>query len=145
MMLIQLCSKNECLCNFTIFLDFLFYFLQVLDACANNCGKEFRLEIASREFENEFRRILGRTQPKVQEKLRGLLKSWAEGEFKGDSQLSLIPSLYQKLKQEGVDFSSASDDPTSKKRVQQVNFRQYFQAACQLRSLISPSFCPCRL
>merc|ERR1712129_350441 len=61
------------------------------------------------------------TQPKVQEKLRGLLKSWAEGEFKGDSQLSLIPSLYQKLKQEGVDFSSASDDPTSKKRVQQVS------------------------
>ena len=99
-------------------------FLQVLDACANNCGKEFRLEIASREFENEFRRILGRTQPKVQEKLRGLLKSWAEGEFKGDSQLNLIPSLYQKLKQEGVDFSSASDDPSSKKRVQQVNFRQ---------------------
>ena len=98
-------------------------FLQVLDACANNCGKEFRLEIASREFENEFRRILGRTQPKVQEKLRGLLKSWAEGEFKGDSQLNLIPSLYQKLKQEGVDFSSASDDPSSKKRVQQVNFR----------------------
>jgi len=93
----------------------------VLDACANNCGKEFRLEIASREFENEFRRILGRTQPKVQEKLRGLLKSWAEGEFKGDSQLSLIPSLYQKLKQEGVDFSSTSDDPTSKKRVQQVS------------------------
>jgi len=93
----------------------------VLDACANNCGKEFRLEIASREFENEFRRILGRTQPKVQEKLRGLLKSWAEGEFKGDSQLSLIPSLYQKLKQEGMDFSSASDDPTSKKRVQQVS------------------------
>lgn len=83
--------------------------LQVLDACVNNCGKEFRLEVASRDFENEFRKLLGRTQPKVQEKLRGLLKTWAEGEFKGDSQLSLIPSLYHALKKEGVDFSSASD------------------------------------
>ena len=82
----------------------MFVFLQVLDACANNCGKEFRLEIASREFENEFRRLLGRTQPKVQEKLRGLLKSWAEGEFKGDSQLSLIPSLYNALRRRSALF-----------------------------------------
>jgi len=93
--------------------------ITVLDACANNCGKEFRLEIASREFENEFRRLLGRTQPKVQEKLRGVLKSWTEGEFKGDSQLSLIPSLYNALKKEGMDFSSSSDEAT-KKRVAAV-------------------------
>ena len=84
---------------------------QVLDACVNNSGKEFRLEVASREFETEFRKLLGRTQPKVQEKLRALLKTWAEGEFKGDSQLNLIPSLYNALKREGVDFSSVSDQP----------------------------------
>lgn len=90
-------------------------FFKVLDACVNNCNKEFRLEVASREFENEFRRLLGRTQPKIQEKLRGLLKTWAEGEFKGDSQLSLIPSLYQALKKEGVDFSSASETPKKSK------------------------------
>ena len=84
---------------------------QVLDACVNNSGKEFRLEVASREFETEFRKLLGRTQPKVQEKLRSLLKTWAEGEFKGDSQLNLIPSLYNALKREGVDFSSVSDQP----------------------------------
>ena len=77
-----------------------------MDACVNNCGKEFRLEVASREFENEFKRLLSRSQPKVQEKLRGVLKSWAEGEFKGDSQLSLITGLYSALKKEGVDFSS---------------------------------------
>ena len=84
---------------------------QLLDACVNNCGKEFRLEVASREFETEFRRLLSRSQPKVQEKLRGVLKSWAEGEFKGDSQLNLIPSMYATLKKEGVDFSSTSDPP----------------------------------
>ena len=77
-----------------------------MDACANNCGKEFRLEVASRDFENEFKRLLSRSQPKVQERLRGVLKSWAEGEFKGDSQLSLITGLYSALKKEGVDFSS---------------------------------------
>lgn len=85
--------------------------ITLLDACVNNCGKEFRLEVASREFETEFRRLLSRSQPKVQEKLRGVLKSWAEGEFKGDSQLSLIPCLYTALKKEGVDFSSTSDPP----------------------------------
>ena len=82
----------------------------------NNCGKDFRLEVSSREFENEFRRLLGRTQPKVQEKLRGLLKTWAEGEFKNDSQLSLIPSLYMALKKEGMDFSSVSGAEGHKKK-----------------------------
>ena len=86
--------------------DYILLFFQLLDACVNNCGKEFRLEVASREFENEFKRLLSRSQPKVQEKLRGVLKSWAEGEFKGDSQLSLITGLYSTLKKEGVDFSS---------------------------------------
>lgn len=32
------------------------------------------------------------------------LKKWAETEFKSDPQLNLIPSLYQKLRQEGQDF-----------------------------------------
>ena len=88
----------------------------------NNCGKDFRLEVASREFENEFRRLLSRSQPKVQEKLRSILKSWAEGEFKGDSQLSLIPSMYMALKKEGVDFSSASDQPKKSQSLPKGNF-----------------------
>ena len=83
----------------------------------NNCGKEFRLEVASRDFETEFKKLLGRTQPKIQEKLRGLLKTWAEGEFKNDSQLSLIPGLYSALKREGVDFSSVSGEPKKKTAV----------------------------
>jgi signal transducing adaptor molecule len=33
------------------------------------------------------------------------LKKWAEGDFKSDPQLNLIPSLYKKMKQEGHDFS----------------------------------------
>jgi signal transducing adaptor molecule len=69
------------------------------------------LEIASREFEGQFIKLIqnNRAQPKIYEKLKGLLKKWAEGDFKTDPQLNLIPSLYQKLKLEGHDFSTVTD------------------------------------
>jgi len=51
---------------------------------------------------------------KVVDKLKFLLKKWAENEFKNDPQLNLIPSLYAKLKLEGVDFSLAVDANSSK-------------------------------
>lgn len=90
--------------------------ITLLDACVNNCGKHFLLEVASRHFEQEFRKLLAKNLPhKVSDKLKSLLKKWAENEFKNDPQLSLIPSLYAKLKQEGMDFSSISD-PNSSKR-----------------------------
>lgn len=41
--------------------------------------------------------------------LKQCLKKWAEGDFKTDSQLSLIPALYNRLKQEGSDFTGTSD------------------------------------
>lgn len=37
-----------------------------------------------------------------------LLKKWSENEFKSDQELNLIPSLYEKLKQEGNDFNDLS-------------------------------------
>ena len=77
----------------------------------NNCGKPFRLEVASRDFEHDYKKLLARSHPKVQEKLKAMLKKWAEGEFKGDPQFGLIPSLYNTLKREGVDFSGGSDQP----------------------------------
>jgi signal transducing adaptor molecule len=39
--------------------------ITLLDACVNNCGKTFHLEIASREFEQEFRRILTKSQAPI--------------------------------------------------------------------------------
>lgn len=83
--------------------------ITLLDACVSNCGKPFHLEVASREFETEFRRLMLRQQPAVAQKMAGLLKKWSEEEFKGDPQLSLIPSLYAKLKSEGVDFPESTD------------------------------------
>ena len=49
------------------------------------------------------------------EKLRSLIKKWAQNDFKDDKQLVLIPALYNKLKSEGMDFNS-SDPP--KKSIQ---------------------------
>ncbi|KAG8039553.1 hypothetical protein G9C98_008196 [Cotesia typhae] len=83
----------------------------LLDACSSNCGKTFHLEIASRDFESEIRKLLLRSHPKIVEKLKALLKKWAKGDFKTDPQLNLIPTLYNKLKSEGHDFSSLSEMP----------------------------------
>lgn len=44
------------------------------------------------------------------------LKKWAEGDFKSDPQLNLIPTLYMKMKQEGQDFSEPQT--TVKREVQ---------------------------
>ncbi|XP_063617322.1 signal transducing adapter molecule 1 isoform X2 [Cydia splendana] len=79
----------------------------LLDACVSNCGRNFLLEVASRDFLHEFRRLLARAQPPVARRLRGLLKKWAENEFKGDPQLDLVPSLYLKLRVEGHDFETS--------------------------------------
>lgn len=81
--------------------------ITLLDACVKNCAKVFLLEVASRDFETEYRKLLkkySQTQPKIADRLKLMLKKWAENDFKSDSQLSLIPSVYAKLKQEGVDF-----------------------------------------
>lgn len=80
----------------------------VLDACIKNCGKTFHLEIASRDFETEFQRLMQKVSPPVAQKMRSSLKKWAENEFKTDHQLNLIPSLYAKMKNEGIDFSDQS-------------------------------------
>ncbi|KAB0804255.1 hypothetical protein PPYR_01225 [Photinus pyralis] len=77
----------------------------LLDACVSNCGKTFHIEIASREFENEYVKLIKKAHPKVQQKLKESLKKWAEGEFKSDPQLNLIPSLLFKLKSSGIDFT----------------------------------------
>ncbi|XP_060802118.1 signal transducing adapter molecule 1 [Amyelois transitella] len=79
----------------------------LLDACVNNCGRNFHLEVASRDFETEFRRLVARAQPAVAQRLRALLRKWAEGEFRSDPALDLIPSLHNKLRAEAGEAAPA--------------------------------------
>lgn len=80
----------------------------LLDACVANCGRAFHLEVASRDFETEFRRLLTRAQPAVASRLRALLRKWADGEFRDDPQLDLIPSLAAKLRAEAGETTTAT-------------------------------------
>lgn len=68
--------------------------------------------MCSRDFESALRNLIAnKQQPKVSERARLLVKKWAK-EFKADPQLSLMPSLYEKLKKEGVSFSSSEPKRT---------------------------------
>lgn len=88
-------------------------FIQLLDACVNNCNKPFHLELASRDSEQElYKLVKHKLHPQVASQLKLCLKKWAENDFKTDSQLSLIPALYNRLRQEGSDFSG-SNEPVS--------------------------------
>ncbi|KAH8412935.1 hypothetical protein KR009_006882 [Drosophila setifemur] len=81
----------------------------LLDALSNNCGKPFQLEVASRDFENEFRRLHDKAQARVAQKMREVLKNWAENDYKNDPELNLIASLYVKMRLEGNDFKNLSE------------------------------------
>ncbi|CAI9728822.1 signal transducing adapter molecule 1-like [Octopus vulgaris] len=87
--------------------------LTLLDACVNNCGRPFHLEICSRDFVSECRNFIGqKAHPKVAQKLKLLIKRWAEmPEFKDEPALNLMPSLYESLKKEGHDFSDPDTVP----------------------------------
>jgi signal transducing adaptor molecule len=53
------------------------------------------------------------------QKLKISLKKWAEGDFKADPQLNLIPTLYKKMKQEGHDFNEPQ--ATVKREVEKIS------------------------
>ncbi|XP_045180374.2 signal transducing adapter molecule 2-like [Mercenaria mercenaria] len=91
--------------------------LTLLNACVNNCGRDFHLEICSRDFVSECRTLIGqKAHPRVAQKLKYIIKSWAEmKEFKEDPALNLVPSFYESLKKEGHEF--ADPDSTPKKTV----------------------------
>lgn len=70
------------------------------------------MEIASRDFETEFQRLLLKAPSAVAHKMRVSLKKWADNEFKCEQEFNLIPSLYFKLKSEGADFNDSSTSAT---------------------------------
>ncbi|KAL4217686.1 Signal transducing adapter molecule 2 [Mactra antiquata] len=90
--------------------------LTLLNACVNNCGRDFHLEICSRDFISECRTLISqKAHPRVAQRLKFMIKSWAEmKEFKEDPALNLIPSFYDSLKKDGHEF--ADPDSTQPKK-----------------------------
>lgn len=80
----------------------------LLDACVSNCNRKFHLEVASREFLTEARKLLEKGHPKVIERFKLMIKKWSENEFKSDPELNFIPAFYGQLKKEGYDFTDPS-------------------------------------
>lgn len=80
----------------------------LLDACVSNCGKKFHLEVASREFITEARKLLAKGHPKVIERFKIVVKKWSENEFKSDPELNVIPAFVFQLREEGYDFTDPS-------------------------------------
>lgn len=91
--------------------------ITLLDACVNNSRKQFHLEVASREFEQEFKKhvLSPATHKRVSSRLLASLQKWAETEFRTDLQLALIPSLYRMLQDEGL-YARLADQETPVKK-----------------------------
>ncbi|KAG9031637.1 Vacuolar protein-sorting-associated protein 27 [Tulasnella sp. UAMH 9824] len=79
--------------------------LSLLDMCVKNGGGYFLLEIASRDFMDNFTSILKlpALNRKVQERMLELVQIWAVG-FEGKSSLSYVTMVYKTLKREGFTF-----------------------------------------
>ncbi|XP_066920541.1 signal transducing adapter molecule 1-like [Clytia hemisphaerica] len=88
--------------------------LTLLQTCVSNCGKQFMLEVSSRDWCNNAKNVITRGHEKVSQRLREMIKKWAEDEFKEDPQLALIGQFYKRLKQDGYGFEfGATDKPNS--------------------------------
>lgn len=86
--------------------------LTVLETCVKNCGPRFHAQIASREFLDDFTKVL---TPKyspprsIQERILLLIQSWADA-FRGKHELKEVEKVYQELRAKGVDFPAADLD-----------------------------------
>ncbi|CAG9800196.1 unnamed protein product [Chironomus riparius] len=80
--------------------------LTVLETCVKNCGKNFHVCVANKEFIQELVKLIS---PKhdppiaVQEKVLSLIQTWAET-FANQPELKGVVEIYQELKNKGIEF-----------------------------------------
>lgn len=86
--------------------------LTVLETCVKNCGKNFHVLVASKEFIQELVKLIG---PKydpptaVQEKVLSLIQIWAET-FAGHPELKGVVEVFQELKNKGIEFPAVDPE-----------------------------------
>lgn len=90
--------------------------LSLLETCVKNCGKRFHVHLASKDFLQDFMKIIS---PKnnysvaLQNTVLGLLQTWAYA-FQSSPELKEVCKTYQELKAKGVDFPPLDADQASK-------------------------------
>lgn len=86
--------------------------LTVLETCVKNCGKNFHILVANKEFIQELVKLIG---PKydpptaVQEKVLSLIQIWADT-FASQPDLKGVVEVYQELRNKGIEFPSIDPD-----------------------------------
>ncbi|XP_059472522.1 TOM1-like protein 2 isoform X2 [Neocloeon triangulifer] len=88
--------------NYTVVM----YTLTVLETCVKNCGKRFHVLACSKDFVSELVKLIGpKNDPPtvVQEKVLSLIQSWADA-FRHQSEMSGVVSIYNELRQKGIEF-----------------------------------------
>jgi len=94
------------------------YTLTVSEACVKNCGPRFHKHVATKDFLNDFTRLLGQkgqasTSPQVvQEKVLSLIQSWSDA-FRNAPELQSIKMCYDSLKDQGYEFPAQDLDKLS--------------------------------
>jgi len=88
--------------------------LILLEACVKNCGMRFHVQIASREFLEDFLKILKAKynhSREIQMTVLDLLQSWAFA-FQNIPELKEVIKTYQDLKNKNVEFPPLDPDKT---------------------------------
>ncbi len=88
--------------------------LTVLETCVKNCGKQFHVLVANKEFIQELVKLIGPKYdppPVVQEKVLSLIQAWAET-FANQQDLSGVVQVYNELKSKGIEFPAADPEHT---------------------------------
>jgi hypothetical protein len=84
----------------------------VLETCVKNCGKNFHVLVANKEFIQELVKLIG---PKydpptaVQEKVLSLIQIWADT-FNTQPDLKGVVEVYQELRNKGIEFPNIDPD-----------------------------------
>lgn len=78
--------------------------LLVLEACVKNCGKRFHIEIATKEFLDDFQNILmGSAPEKVSSKILELIQCWSSA-FRNNPEYKIVIDMCNFLKLNGFEF-----------------------------------------
>lgn len=83
-----------------------------METCVKNCGKNFHVLVANKEFIQELVKLIG---PKydpptaVQEKVLSLIQIWADT-FNTQPDLKGVVEVYQELRNKGIEFPSIDPD-----------------------------------